>query len=931
MKRSCSINFFSCFNRDWYRLMIGLLAWLFLPTALFPMSADTRVAFYYGNKWPIDGVRAFNIVVVDPTDKIASQYNTESSELYAYVSVGETDSDAEYISKINKEWIIGKNADWNSVVMDLSNPKWRSFLLTELIEPLWAKGYRGFFFDTLDSYTLTKKSPTEQQAGLVDFIKSVKKKYPDAKLILNRGFEIIPNVHEEIEAVAAESLFSEWVPKSKTYRPVPEKSMRWLLNALQKVKTEFQLPIIVIDYLPVNEKQQARELAKKIDQLGFIPWVANGSLSHLGQGTVEVLPRKILILLDPGDKKDEVNEKAYQPLVFPLQYMGYIPVLWTLGASFPEDINNDDYAGIIAWFNHPVTKYPKQLNEFLLKQLNNRIPIVLFNYLGLPENSSFLTKFGINYSKPTRSPKAVTQTFFSNIFGFEIQLKANIINFFPLSVSNAKPLVQVTSDNHQIQTAGAITPFGGFILEPYVLGELPQGQNRWVIDPFQFLKMALHLPEIPIPDLTTSNGRRMLMIHVDGDGYISRVPWDAEAYPGDLMLEQIFKKYQLPITISVIQREFEIIKSNVRAYSHLVKIAKETFALPWVEIATHTYSHPLEWAKLEEGKENKKYLSYPDEHYRFNYENEVVGSSTFINENLAPKDKKVRVVLWSGDGMVSIKPLQIVANANLLNLNGMSDLYLPESKSITNLSGLGRFVGGYFQVFSPIANDFVYTDDWTQPLYRFANVIETFKLTESPRRYKLISIYYHFYSALDQGAFRALKHVYEWAVKQKTTPIHVSDYILKVQAFNHLVIAKTLNDGWLITNNSPLREFRIPMSMGTPIVSAKDNVLGFNQANDDYYIHLGASPTAYLNVSRASHLSQDKPYLIEANSDEVFWKETGNNQYLLELKGAVPVEFQLANIERCKVSQSGTIITAGQDGTFSLKDKLSGQISIQCD
>jgi hypothetical protein len=894
------------------------------------MSFETRVAFYYGSKWPLDGARAFNIVVVDPTNKLASQYNSKSSELYAYVSVGETDSDAEYISKISKEWIIGKNSDWNSAVMDLSNPKWRSFLLTELIAPLWDKGYRGFFFDTLDSYTLTKKSPSAQQAGLVDFIKAVKKKYPDAKLILNRGFEIIPQVHADIEAVAAESLFSEWVPISKSYRPVPEKSKQWLLNALQKVKTEFQLPIIVIDYLPINEKQQAREVAKKIEQLGFIPWVTNGSLSSLGQGTVEVLPRKILILLEPDDNKDEVNEEAYQPLIFPLQYMGYIPVLWTLGASFPDDINNDDYAGIIAWFSHPVAKHPKQLNEFLLKHLNNGIPIALFNYLGLPENASFLTKFGIKFSKPIQTPKAVTQTFLTDIFGFEIQLKSNIINFFPLSVSNAKPLVQVTSDNHQVQTAGAITEFGGFILEPFVLAELPQGQNRWVVDPFQFLKRALHLPEIPVPDLTTSNGRRMLMIHVDGDGYISRVPWEAEAYPGDLMLEQVFKKYQLPITISVIQREFEIIRSNETAYAHLVQVAKEMFALPWVEIATHTYSHPLEWAKLEEGKENKKYLSYPEEHYRFNYENEIVGSSLFINKNLAPKDKKTQIVLWSGDGMVSAKPLRIAATANLLNLNGMSDLYLPESKSITNLSGLGRFVGGYFQVFSPIANDYIYTDDWTQPLYRFVNVIETFKLTESPHRYKLISIYYHFYSALDQGAFRALKQVYEWAIKQKTTPIHVSDYIFKVQAFNHLVIAKTLSNGWLITNNGPLREFRIPMSMGQPVLSAKDNVVGFNQANEDYYIHLGATPTTYLYFSHDSNSGLAKPYLIEANADEANWKETGNNQYLLELKGNVPLEFQLANIERCKVSQSGTMIIPGQDGIFSLKDKLSGEISIQC-
>lgn len=926
MKHLCSTR--SCKSK--YLSIFAGATLLIFHHCLFAMSFDSRVAFYYRDHWPVDAFKAFNIVVVEPTDKSASQYNTESSHLYAYISIGETDPGSSYKSKVNRHWVIGKNPDWQSEIMDVSNPEWRSFLLKELIEPLWQQGYRGFFFDTLDSYYLTKQSPSAQQDGLVAFIKTVKSKHPDAKIILNRGFEVIPKVHENIEAVAAESLFSEWLPESKRYAPVSDKSRQWLQNTLQKIKNDFHLPIIVIDYLPPNEKKQARVIAKKIAQLGFIPWVTNGALDNIGIGTVEVLPRKVLILLDPSEKNELMNEEAYLPLIFPLQYMGYIPVEWVMDGSFPDDIKSDEYAGIVAWLNHPVTKHSKKFNDFLLKQTARNIPVVFFNYLGLHDNATFLTKFGINSAKAETTAKSVTHRYLADMFDYEISAKPNIINFFSLSVANAQPIVEVTSDTKHLQTAAALTPFGGFVLEPFVLAELPEGQNRWVVDPFRFLKKAMHLPDMPVPDITTSNGRRLSMIHVDGDAFISLVPWEKNSYAGDLMLNQIFKKYPLPITVSVIEREFEIIKANPGVYTHLVQVAKDMFALPWVEIATHTYSHPLEWEKLEEGKENKPYLSYPDERYMFSYEKEIAGSSSFINQNFAPKDKRVKVVLWSGDGMVTEKPLLVADQAKLMNLNGMSDLYLPTSKSLTNLSGFGRFVGNYYHVYSPISNDFIYNDDWTPPLYRFINVIDTFILTESPHRYKPISIYYHFYSAVDQGAFRALKNIYEWVVQQKTTPVHLTDYIQKVLAFNHLVIARTLNDGWLITNNAPLREFRVPIGMGTPLVSANDNVIGFNQANQDYYIHLGNKSETLLYFSRTPNTNTSKPYLKESNAEHASWRNADNNYYELELRGYSPLEFQLANIEGCAVSENGATLIPDQEGSFKLKEAISGKISIQC-
>ena len=78
--------------------------------------------------------------------------------------------------------------------------------------------------DTLDSYHLvspTKEQQRKQEKGLIAVIQTIKQSYPDAKLIFNRGFEIIPDVADHVYAVAAESLFRGWNQAEKRFVDVP--------------------------------------------------------------------------------------------------------------------------------------------------------------------------------------------------------------------------------------------------------------------------------------------------------------------------------------------------------------------------------------------------------------------------------------------------------------------------------------------------------------------------------------------------------------------------------------------------------------------------------------------------------------------------------------------------------------------------------------
>src|SRR4051794_39843790 len=71
------------------RISVGLLLWLSVCT----YAASPNVAFFYGSNPPWDELRAFDIVVVEPEHAgiDPKQYSSGTTQVYAYVSVGEVE------------------------------------------------------------------------------------------------------------------------------------------------------------------------------------------------------------------------------------------------------------------------------------------------------------------------------------------------------------------------------------------------------------------------------------------------------------------------------------------------------------------------------------------------------------------------------------------------------------------------------------------------------------------------------------------------------------------------------------------------------------------------------------------------------------------------------------------------------------------------
>lgn len=889
------------------RLFIGTL----ILGCIFPaFAAPASVAFYYGSDTTLDELHAFEAVVVDPDQGFTPQaFNRQGSELYAYVSVGEVNPSRAWAGEIPKSWQLATNTTWQSMVMDQRKAEWREFFINRVVAPLWQQGYRGFFLDTLDSWQLGGRSadPVAQQAGLVSLIRDLRSRFPGIRLIANRGFELLPQVAGELEAVAAESLFQRWDQDAGRYGEVSQTDRDWLLARLREAHERYHLPVIAIDYVDPANRQLMRETARRIHELGFIPWVSSGTLETLGMGNVEVIPRRILVIFNSAEAPGMHYRAPHLYVEALLNYLGFVADYVDASKPLPQP-DPGVYAGIVSWLDRNLPSgNASAYSRWLDKRIKDGWRIAMFDTPGLPTDS-LLAPLGLqSVAAPEGRLEIETR---GDSIGYETEPVPNRQDLQTLrfvSKDKGNSWLRLRDANGTRYDAAGLTPWGGFVWRGYSITGDDDNGFRWVVNPWRFLQQTLALQPLPVADSTSDAGRRMFFAHMDGDGYPSRAEFPGSPYAAEIVVDQVLRRYPtVPHTMSVIEGETSPKGLYPKDSPALEAIARRMFAQPNVEIATHTYSHPFRWAKVEaqDGSEDKDadyHLAIPN--YTPSLKREVDDSVEYIRTRLAPPGKPIRILLWSGDAAPTPSILAYVAKLGLLNMNGGETDPTRAFPSLTRISPLGARLGQYFQVFAPETNENVYTNLWRGPFYGFRSVTETFEITGEPRRIKPVDIYYHTYSASKPAALRALQSAYDWALARPLRPLFASEFMLKADAFNHVVLARDIDGDFHVSNAGALRSLRLPMELGEPQLETSSNLAGWGIGPDGRYLILTATQAAFRLVQGGNTL----PYLAGANAGVLEWTREGRSIHA-RLAGFAPVEFDLANARQCSVKADGKLV-----------------------
>ncbi len=898
--------------------------------------AGRSTAFYYAPDPPLDELSQFDRLVLEPDNIQAAELQAltdRGAVAFAYLSVGEVGPTRAYASELDPRWILGKNPAWDSDVLDLANPDLRNFLLTRAGQ-LQAEGYGGLFLDTMDSFNLIADTDAErerQQAGLISLINGFGTAFPDLRIITNRGFEVLDDIAPQIEAVAAESLYASWNNAEQSYGEVPAADREWLLGKLGHARDSLQLDVIAIDYVPASRRDEARRVAARIASHGFIPWVANPELDLLGVGALEVVPRKVLMLYD--STFSPLSESPVHKFVaMPVEYMGYVPEYLDIASDpWPAGELKGRYAGIVTWTNRRY-KDPAA-RPWLQKQLDDTVPVV---FMGMPpvELDERMNQ-SLGLAMPTQFDVDSTRLMYSDELidpERSISQRIDSVSHVAESMGASNTVHMSFADMRQRRADVVVTgDFGGFAWQPGLVDDGLDYETYWVVEPFSFLRRALQLPDVPMPDVTSENGKRLWLAHIDGDALPSWAEMPGGKLGAEVIYDDILTHYDAPHTVSIVEAEMTEFPAYDDRRQRMYDIMRKTFRLDSVEIASHTYSHPFKWAQLGKYRFSGRY-NLDIKGYVYDPERDLAGSIDFINRELAPADKRLEVMLWSGDALPQNDDLAVLDRLGIPNLNGGLTYITRATPTMTLISPMARPVGKYLQVYAPVMNENMYTNDWLGPFDGFRDVIETFQMTESPRRIKPMNVYYHFYSGTKISAMKALKEAYDWSLGQDINPVHVSDYSVKVPDFRSAGVARYLDGQWKLSGLGAVRSIRLLDDALWPELDKSRGLVGAKQLHDGIYMHTnGASEVLF-------HLRQDVPkgvHLVSSNGRVQRW-DSRSDRLTLRITAEVPVIVELGGaIGRACSLRVGNRSVQGQlteDKTvsFSFSSRDTGNATLNC-
>jgi hypothetical protein len=378
----------------------------------------------------------------------------------------------------------------------------------------------------------------------------------------------------------------------------------------------------------------------------------------------------------------------------------------------------------------------------------------------------------------------------------------------------------------------------------------------------------------------------------------------------EVVLEDVLKRYpDLPVTVAPIAGDLHPDWCGTEEGREL---ARAMFALPHVEPASHTWSHPLDWSffaradavpreaailrrypgcgeagsRLQatwrrvrervagperddgtefEGQYGHSTYNTPRSYAMrpFDLDLEFEGAARWL-ETLAPPGTRIGLVQWSGNTLPYASALSAARRAGLRNINGGDTRFDREFPSVGYVAPVGRREGPYFQVYAAASNENTYTDLWTDRFFGFRGLAETIANTGAPKRLTPINLYYHVYIAEKEAALRSLHENIAAIRDLPIAPIFASRYAAIAEGFDTARFARLGPNAWRIENRGELQTIRFdpPLESLAVDFARSSGVLGFRRDARALYVALDpdvASPVVALADGDA-----DGPYLIES-------------------------------------------------------------------
>ncbi len=260
-----------------------------------PQSAETLSAqkfkwlAFYGQTADEALLASYDIVVLDPMFRGSlEQVASKGARLCGYLSLGEIRRADRLYTDIDPTILIDQNPHWPGTYrIDVRNPSWKKIVLDEMIPFVARQGFTGVFLDTLDTPAYLEQQQPEARRGMreaaIDLVRSIRYRFPDMFVIINRGYALLPDLIGSMDAIVAESLLTVADDRDpRGYRWTPASEVAHVLSLLIPVtEGKARVPILSLDYWDPRDTETIRAIYARERQMGHHPYVATRMLDTI--------------------------------------------------------------------------------------------------------------------------------------------------------------------------------------------------------------------------------------------------------------------------------------------------------------------------------------------------------------------------------------------------------------------------------------------------------------------------------------------------------------------------------------------------------------------------------------------------------------------------------------------------------------------------
>ncbi|MCB1225424.1 MAG: hypothetical protein KDK99_06400 [Verrucomicrobiales bacterium] len=686
---------------------------------------------------------------------------------------------------------------------------------------------------------------------------------------------------------------------------LPEAEAAARLQALQTWRGRESKPIYAVEF--ARRDQPVEALTQPLVDAGIDFFITPPGRPGLSIAPLREVSRRVLVLFgwDPEAAEKHatwpVETMTAELFQTPLEILGYEADYFDIGRGIPlPPAGTDTYAAVLldAEMDIPA-RLELPLAQWLIQQRESGVPVLFTGSFPFQRDDAahlvadaFHLGGSLNPVHRMRQVEIVKTE--PEVTGFESPIVPRSTEFRDLT---APEDARVWVDMRGIAEDGTaaryhpvfLADWGGMWMEPCIILRASADNYLFYVDPTRLLSELLGSDSaaIPAPDATTRDGRRLFYTHIDGDGFASRGDFPGHPFCARLIRDEILQRYRFPVTVSIVEADIRGLAIGIEDgdIPEIQQLAREIFALPQVQAASHSFSHPYQWDADDPNPgiydEPFMPLKLRAKYTQVDPQREIQGSIAYINNELLPPEKRVELMLWSGNCRPGVAALRACRQLGIENMNGGNTIV---SRLYPGTAGVAPRVmpwGEELQIHAANQNEFMYTNGWNGPFYGgFADVVDTFERTETPRRTKPVNVYYHFYSASSASALHALHKILDWCVEQPLHPVTATNYARIVRDAYRTRCHQLGHQNWLLTNAGDCRCFRLPAASPNPDLASSVGITGWTRVADALLIHTDgrariqlkllapdATPTPSLRLADStaeiSHWSQGAPGHVE--------------------------------------------------------------------